>query len=159
TDPLTGLANRRTAEQRLTAETARSWRYGHPLTLVAFDLNDFKRINDNYGHPAGDQVLLEFARRLTTAVRMSDQAVRMGGDEFLVILPECRIEQVPVLIARLRPMTVKFQGHTIPVNFSAGSVAYQEGETPEGFLERADRTLYADKRARKSRRQEEPVLR
>jgi diguanylate cyclase (GGDEF)-like protein len=151
TDPLTGLANRRTAEERLTNEAARSQRHGYPLTVVAFDLNHFKQINDRHGHPAGDLVLREFARRLARSVRASDLAVRMGGDEFLALLPECTIDQVPVLLARLRPIEVNFQGTRIPVKFSAGCVGYQQGETPEQFLARADRTLYADKRAGKAR--------
>ena len=152
TDPLTNLANRRTAEQRLTAEAERSRRHGHPLTLVSFDLNNFKGINDRFGHPAGDQVLQAFAAKLATAVRLSDLAVRMGGDEFLAILPECRIEQVPSLVARLRSIQVDFQGHRIPVEFSFGCVDYSPGETPEEFLQRVDQTLYADKRAGKIQR-------
>jgi len=151
TDPLTGLANRRTAEDRLANEAARSQRYGHPFTVVAFDLNHFKQINDQYGHAAGDLVLREFAQKLAKTIRLSDLAVRMGGDEFLALLPECTIDQVPILLARLRPIEVTFQGNRIPVTFSAGSVSYQQGETPEQFLERADRTLYADKRAGKTR--------
>ena len=152
TDPLTGLANRRTAEERLTNEAARSQRHGYPLTVVAFDLNHFKQINDRiHGHPAGDLVLREFARRLARSVRASDLAVRMGGDEFLALLPECTVDQVPILLARLRPIEVNFQGTRIPVKFSAGCVGYQQGEAPEQFLARADRTLYADKRAGKAR--------
>ncbi|HEY1865943.1 MAG TPA: GGDEF domain-containing protein [Candidatus Acidoferrales bacterium] len=159
TDPLTGLANRRSAEQRLQAEAERSARYGHSLTVVAFDLNEFKYINDKYGHPAGDLVLRQFARRLSSAIRLSDLAVRMGGDEFLLVLPECPITQVPMLLKRLRPVEVNFQGTRIPVNFSAGCVAYEQGETPDRFLERADQTLYADKRAGKPGSEGQPVLR
>ena len=149
TDPLTGLSNRRTAQERLAREAARSQRYGHPFTVVAFDLNHFKEINDTYGHPAGDLVLQEFAKRLSGGMRLSDTAVRMGGDEFLLLLPECRIEQVPTILSRVRNLIVDFQGVRIPVEFSAGCVSYETGETPEQFLERADRTLYADKRAGK----------
>ena len=98
-DPLTGLYNRRVAEERLAAEASRSQRYGHPLTVLAFDLDKFKEINDTYGHAAGDQVLKEFAARLGTAIRLSDFAARMGGDEFLVLLPECLTSQVEVLLA------------------------------------------------------------
>jgi diguanylate cyclase (GGDEF)-like protein len=159
TDPLTGLANRRTADQRLAAEAARSQRYGHPLTVVAFDLNEFKHINDHYGHQAGDLVLREFAQKISSAIRLSDLAVRMGGDEFLLILPECRIEQVPTLLARLRPLEVNFQGTRVPVEFSAGCVSYEQGETRDAFLERADKTLYADKRAGKTLANGEPILR
>jgi diguanylate cyclase (GGDEF)-like protein len=148
-DALTGLYNRRFAEQRLAAEASRSRRYGHPLSVVALDLNNFKQINDRYGHPAGDQVLKEFAERLGATVRMSDVAARMGGDEFLAILPECPAEQVQALLARLRSIVVDHHGQKIPVEFSAGWVSYQQGESTEQFLERADQTLYADKRASK----------
>ncbi len=158
-DALTGLYNRRFVEQRLAAETGRSRRYGHPLTLLAIDLNNFKQINDRYGHLAGDLVLKEFAARLIRAIRVSDLAVRMGGDEFLVLLPECPAEQVQVLLARLSPLEVDYHGQRIPVNFSAGWVGYERGETSEQFLERADQTLYADKRARKARPQPIPTPR
>jgi diguanylate cyclase (GGDEF)-like protein len=158
TDPLTGLSNRRTAEQRLLAEAARSRRYGHALTIVAFDLNDFKQINDRYGHPAGDLVLRTFGEKLAGAIRVSDVAVRMGGDEFLLLLPECPVDRVPALLARVRPLEVDFQGVRIPVEFSAGYVGYERGETPEQFLERADQSLYADKRAAKARKKHQPAL-
>jgi len=153
-DALTGLYNRRFGEQRLAAEAARSQRYGHPLTVMALDMNSFKQINDRYGHPAGDLVLKEFATRLNGAIRVSDLAVRMGGDEFLVLLPECPPDQVNALLARLGPFEVDYHGEKIPVSCSAGWVGYERGETPEEFLERADKTLYADKRARKARAQQ-----
>lgn len=159
TDPLTGLANRRTAQERLLAEAARSGRHGHPLTIVAFDLNDFKKINDRYGHGAGDAVLRAFAQALARAIRLSDVAVRMGGDEFLLLLPECRVDQVPGLLNRLRHLEVTFQGTRIPVEFSAGCVGYRRNETPEEFLERVDKELYADKRASKARGVPQPTLR
>jgi len=159
TDPLTGLANRRAAQQRLLAEAARSGRHGHPLTIVAFDLNDFKKINDQYGHGAGDEVLRVFAAALARAIRLSDVAVRMGGDEFLLLLPECRVDQVPGLLNRLRRLEVNFQGTRIPVEFSAGCVGYRQNETPEEFLERVDKELYANKRASKVRAVPQPVLR
>jgi diguanylate cyclase (GGDEF)-like protein len=150
TDPLTGLANRRTGEARLTVELARSQRYGYPLTLVAFDLNDFKQINDRYGHAAGDLVLTEFATKLAKTVRASDLAVRLGGDEFLALLPECKIDQAASMVARLHPIEVNFQGTVIRVEFSAGTVGYEKGDTLERFMERADRLLYAEKRAQKA---------
>jgi len=148
-DSLTGLYNRRFAESRLAAEAARSLRYGHPLTVVYFDLNSFKQINDRHGHPAGDQVLKEFAERLNGAIRVSDYAVRMGGDEFLAILPECPAEQVQALFNRLRTIEVNYDGHIIPVKYSAGWVGYEHGETPANFLERADQFMYANKRSSK----------
>jgi diguanylate cyclase (GGDEF)-like protein len=156
-DPLTGLYNRRFAEQRLAAEAARSQRYGHHLTVIAFDVNNFKQINDQYGHPAGDEVLREFGKRLLAALRVSDFAVRMGGDEFLAILPECPLEQVQVMIDRLRSIEVHHETLTLSVGFAAGWVAYEPGESPEQFLERADRLLYVDKRASKPGSTEGPV--
>lgn len=150
-DPLTGLYNRRVAEGRIAAEASRSQRYGNALAVVSLDLNDFKRINDTYGHPAGDQVLKEFAQRLNSAIRLSDFAARMGGDEFLVLLPECPASQVEAFLKRLQDLVVDYGGQKIPVFFSAGWVGYEVGETTEQFLERADRTLYAEKRAAKAR--------
>ena len=123
-DPLTGLYNRRVAEERLASEASRSRRYGHPLTVVSLDLDKFKQINDTYGHLAGDQVLKEFAARLNSSIRLSDLASRMGGDEFLVVLPECSTNQVDILLARLRPMEVDWAVRKIPVSFSAGRVGY-----------------------------------
>lgn len=148
-DPLTGLYNRRFAEERLASEAARSQRYGHPLTVVSLDLDKFKQINDTHGHLAGDEVLKTFAARLSSAFRVSDLASRMGGDEFMVLLPECSINQVEPLLARLRPMEVEYDGKKIPIGFSAGWVGYEKGETLKQFLERADQTLYAHKRAGK----------
>ncbi len=157
-DPLTGLSNRRAAMDRLTAEASRSQRYGHPLAVVSLDLDKFKQINDTLGHAAGDQVLKEFALRLTAAIRLSDFASRMGGDEFLVLLPECSTAQVESFLARLRPMETEYAGQKIPILFSAGWVGYEQGESTEQFLERADRTLYAEKRAGKSRVEEHSAV-
>lgn len=157
-DPLTGLSNRRSAMDRLTAEASRSQRYGHALTVVALDLDKFKQINDTYGHLAGDLVLKEFATRLGLAIRLSDFAARMGGDEFLVLLPECSIGQVESFLARLRPMEAEYDGQKIPIFFSAGWVGYEQGESTEQFLERADRTLYAEKRAGKTRVREHSAV-
>jgi len=153
-DSLTGLSNRRVAAGRLASEAARSARYGHPLTVVSFDLDKFKQVNDTYGHLAGDEVLKEFARRLASAIRLSDMAARMGGDEFLVLLTECTPNQVHTLLKRLRPMETEYGGSKIPICFSAGWVGYEEGETTEQFLERADRILYAEKRLAKAREKE-----
>jgi len=148
-DPLTGLYNRRFAEQRLTAEVDRSKRYGHPLTAVVIDLNDFKQINDKFGHLAGDMVLKEFGSHVSRSIRVSDLAVRMGGDEFLVILPECPSEQIPGLLARLAGLQVNFRGTMIPVRFSAGVAGFSAVETPEQMLERADQALYTQKNEKK----------
>jgi diguanylate cyclase (GGDEF)-like protein len=148
-DPLTGLYNRRFAEQRLAAEVARSERRGHPLTVLTLDLNNFKQINDTYGHPAGDQVLQEFAARLNKVIRGSDLAVRLGGDEFLVVLPECTLDQLNLVLDRLKSFELDWQGQKIPVTFSAGWKDYEMGERPEEMLAHADQALYNSKRASK----------
>jgi diguanylate cyclase (GGDEF)-like protein len=148
-DPLTGLYNRRFAEQRLAAEVARSERKGHPLTILTLDLNDFKYINDTYGHPAGDLVLQEFAARLNNVIRGGDLAVRLGGDEFLVLLPECTSQQLQLVLGRLGSLKVEWHGQEIPITFSAGWKQYELGERPEEMLARADEALYARKRAGK----------
>src|SRR6266699_2704863 len=149
-DPLTGLYNRRFAEQRLAAEVARSERKGHPLTILTLDLNSFKQINDTYGHPAGDLVLQEFAARLNKVIRGGDLAVRLGGDEFMVLLPECTMPQLQLVLGRLGSLEVDWQGQKIPVTFSAGWKQYEMGERPEEMLARADELLYARKRASKN---------
>ena len=146
-DPLTGLYNRRFAEERLAAEVSRSERKGHPLTVLTLDLNNFKEINDTYGHAAGDLVLQEFAAQLNHVIRGSDMAVRLGGDEFLVLLPECTMEQLEIVVARLGVLEVDWQGQKIPVTFSAGWKQYQPGERPDEMLARADEILYTRKRA------------
>ena len=148
-DPLTGLYNRRLAEHRLAAEVARSERKGHPLTVMTLDLNNFKTINDTYGHAAGDQVLRKFAVHLNKVIRGSDLAVRLGGDEFLVLLPECSLEQVQIILGRLGSLEVEWQGHQIPVTFSAGWKQYSLGERADQLLELADQALYERKRASK----------
>jgi diguanylate cyclase (GGDEF)-like protein len=148
-DSLTGLYNRRFAEQRLAAEVARSERKGHPLTVLTLDLNSFKHINDTYGHPAGDQVLREFAARLNKVIRGADLAVRLGGDEFLVLLPECTLPQLQLVLGRLGSLEVDWHGQKIPVTFSAGWKQYEMGERPQEMLARADELLYARKRAGK----------
>jgi diguanylate cyclase (GGDEF)-like protein len=146
-DPLTGLYNRRFAEQRLAAEVSRSERKGHPLTILTLDLNSFKHINDTYGHPAGDLVLQQFAARLNNVIRGGDLAVRLGGDEFLVLLPECTSQQLQLVLGRLGSLEVDWQGQHIPITFSAGWKQYELGELPEEMLARADEVLYARKRA------------
>jgi diguanylate cyclase (GGDEF)-like protein len=148
-DALTGLFNRRFAEQRLAAEVARSARKGHPLTVVLLDLNDFKHINDTYGHPAGDLVLQEFAAALNRAIRSGDLAVRMGGDEFLLILPECNHAQLQLVLDRIGHLEVDWEGRKFPIRYSAGWKEYVSGDQPESMLAAADQALYENKRASK----------
>ena len=144
-DPLTGLYNRRFAEQRLKAEIARSERKGHPLIVVLIDLNDFKQINDTYGHQAGDTVLKEFAKRLNRATRGSDLAARWGGDEFMMLLVDCEPPQLPAILARLDNFSIEAQGRELPIAHAVGWKSYQRGESMSELIERADRMLYVNK--------------
>ncbi|MFB3094619.1 MAG: GGDEF domain-containing protein, partial [Candidatus Acidiferrales bacterium] len=136
TDPLTGLYNRRFLEQHLVVEIARSRRQDYLLSVLMLDLNDFKQINDCYGHSAGDLVLTHFAIHIRKAIRSSDIPVRMGGDEFLVLLPECRPEQVLSVLSRLHGLEVDHHGRKIPFAFSAGWAACQPDDAPKQVLER-----------------------
>jgi diguanylate cyclase (GGDEF)-like protein len=129
---------------------SRAQRQKHPLMVVLLDLNDFKPINDEYGHAAGDLVLAEFAQRLRRAVRGSDLPVRIGGDEFMVLLPECPADRVPIMLSRVSGMQVTLSGRQVPVEYSAGWAQYQDGDTPEKLVERADQALYASKRKSKN---------
>jgi diguanylate cyclase (GGDEF)-like protein len=148
-DPLTGLYNRRSGEQRLAEEISRSHRHARPMTVLLLDLNGLKNINDTFGHPAGDQMIKHFAELLQKAIRGSDVAVRMGGDEFLAVLPECKPAEVHLVIDRLKGKKTDFDGQTIDLLFSAGWTNYVAGEAPEELLKRADVALYTNKRAAK----------
>ena len=150
-DPLTGLYNRRMAEQRLAEEMARAQRSNYSLIVLCLDLNDFKKTNDRYGHLAGDVLLREFARRIQKAIRFSDTPVRMGGDEFTLLLPECNLDHVELVLSRLGGLEVEVQGAKIPVTFSAGWAICLPNESPDQLLERADRALYRQKKMSKQK--------
>jgi diguanylate cyclase len=156
-DQLTGLYNRRSGEQRLAEEIARSLRYGRPLTLLMLDLDGLKETNDKLGHAGGDLLLKTFSERLQRAIRGSDLAVRLGGDEFMVMLPECRAEEVGHVLMRLEGASVTYEGHHVPCRFSRGWVDYLPGETSGEFMKRADDALYANKRLGKSKGQRRRV--
>ena len=145
-DSLTGLFNRRYIERRLIDEIARTQRNGWPLTIMLFDLDGFKRVNDTHGHAAGDAFLRAFAERLCKATRGSDVVARYGGDEFLAILPECRPEATQLILKRPEGFRVTIGGEDQAVACSAGWTEYVSGDSPEELLKRADAALYANKR-------------
>jgi len=145
-DPLTGLYNRRFVMQQLPVELARSERCGYRLTALMLDLNGLKTINDRYSHLAGDLALREFATALRKAIRSSDVAVRLGGDEFLVVLPDCDAGAVERILARLTDLSFTFRGLKVPITYSAGWAEYAERDTAEELLARADQKLYQDKK-------------
>jgi len=156
-DPLTGLYNRRSGEQRLTEEISRAVRYQRPLTILLIDLDGLKQTNDRLGHAAGDTVLRQFAERLQRAIRGSDLAVRLGGDEFMALLPECRTEEVRHVINRIEGLVIDYEGTKIPCRFSRGWTDYRPGETAEELLKRADQALYSNKRAGKQPASSDPM--
>lgn len=155
-DQLTGLYNRRSGEQRLAEEISRAVRHQRPLTVLLIDLDGLKQTNDKLGHAAGDLVLKTFSERLQKAIRGSDLAVRLGGDEFMALLPECRAEEVRHVMGRIEGLEVEYEGTRIPIRFSRGWTDYKPGETSEELLKRADEALYADKRAGKRDLSESP---
>jgi diguanylate cyclase (GGDEF)-like protein len=149
-DPLTGLYNRRFMERTLKAEVGRALRKHYDLTVMVFDLNNFKAINDRLGHPAGDLVLKAFAGHLSAVIREADTAARLGGDEFMLILPECKAGQVPAMLRRLEAISVDLNGERVPVHFAVGWAEYRRGIEPEELLAEADRALYEDKENRRN---------
>lgn len=149
-DQLTGLYNRRSGEQRLAEEISRAVRHDRPLTLLVLDVDGLKLINDRLGHAAGDLLLRGFADRLQRAIRGSDLAVRIGGDEFMVLLPECRADEVTHVLGRVEGLEIEYCGEKIRSRFSCGWTDYRHGETPQEFLKRADEALYANKRGSKT---------
>ena len=147
-DPLTGLYNRRFGERRLGEEISRAATTGDPMALVALDFDRFKAINDQHGHAAGDTVLKEFSRRLRRAIRASDVPIRVGGDEFLVILPECPTDQVQTVLSRLTAFDLKLDDGSVHVSYSRGVARYQVGDTVKAMIKRADERLYENKAQR-----------
>jgi diguanylate cyclase (GGDEF)-like protein len=158
-DPLTGLFNRRSGEQRLSEEISRTQRHDRALTILMMDLDSLKQVNDKYGHASGDTMLKAFSGRLTRAVRGSDHAVRLGGDEFMVILPECKPEEVRHVLARLEGLTIQCETDIVPVGFSFGWAEHQSSESADDLIRRADQALYENKRAgKKEARRESTAL-
>jgi diguanylate cyclase (GGDEF)-like protein len=147
-DPLSGLHNRRFGDARLAEEIARAERTGDPLAVILFDLDYFKELNDRFGHAVGDMAIRAFSRQLRKAIRACDVPVRMGGDEFLVILPECPTDKVEAILSRIGTPGAEFGGKKIPIPYSTGRAQYQFSDTSESLMARADGVLYAEKAAR-----------
>jgi diguanylate cyclase (GGDEF)-like protein/putative nucleotidyltransferase with HDIG domain len=157
TDPLTGLPNTRFLFMHLTRELARSERLKSPVSLLVMDLDNFKAINDNCGHHVGDRALCEVARVLRTAIRPYDVCIRYAGDEFILVLSDCGVEEaerkrlelqhaIDNLYFEARP------GKQVALGVSVGAAVFpQDGEVYETLLATADSRMYQDKTARKRR--------
>jgi diguanylate cyclase (GGDEF)-like protein len=151
-DALTGLHNRRYFHETLARECARAHRYERKLSLIVFDLDDFKEVNDRIGHLAGDTVLAEAAERVRDVVRTADIACRVGGDEFAVILPESALNDADQLYRRIQnAISSRPLGQGGKLFLSAGVAELRAEDDPVAFFQRADDALYRAKEAGKGR--------
>lgn len=151
-DPLTNLLNRRTFEERCNFEIKRALRYGHALTVVMMDLDNFKWVNDNLGHAAGDAVLQSVAQALNARLRTFDAAGRLGGDEFFLLLPHTDQAGAEHFIAQLRDTLLDtMQRHGWPITFSIGAAVYAHPKDDAAkLLAAADAQMYQAKAAGKN---------
>ena len=152
TDGLTGLYNRRYLDNHMRQLIDRAVARGRPLSICVTDIDRFKSVNDTYGHDAGDEVLRELSRRIRQTVRGADLACRLGGEEFVVVMPETDAAMAEMVAERLRagiettPFTVAERALTLSITASLGLATLRSGETPDTFLKRADEALYLAKR-------------
>jgi diguanylate cyclase len=148
-DELTGSFNRRCIMRMLDEEIARAGRNGSPCSIALIDLDLFKRINDAFGHPTGDEVLRTFAITMFANIRTIDRFGRYGGEEFLLILPDTTEQSAARMLDRLRGIIAELDWSAfspgMQVTISAGLATLRENETSDHFLARADRALYASK--------------
>lgn len=149
-DELTGLPNRRYMQDMLRLEELRARRNGQPLLVAQLDLDFFKKVNDSYGHAAGDQVLQDFSRRVASCVRAADVWARWGGEEFVLLMPNTSQADGEVLLERVRAKVASMpaqlpSGVCIAYTVSIGAAQLREGEGAMTLLERTDTALYAAK--------------
>lgn len=148
-DPVTGLHTRNSVELWLGKEVARARRHNIPLSLVAIHLDDFAELKQRHGSTAGDVMLKEFANRLRKASRGTDFGVRLGSDDFLLVLPECSLGDAKIVSDRLGTLEVKCSGQDITVCYSVGWIDYKPGEVPSDLFKRAGDVLQLYKMASK----------
>jgi diguanylate cyclase len=155
TDPLTGLPNRAGWTERLELEMARFQRYGGELLMAVMDIDHFKRINDNYGHLAGDKVLKIVASELSSRLRKTDFIARFGGEEFVLLIPSTPVDggrqMVETLRAAVAACPFHFKNEPVTITLSAGLTAFAAGESADKVFERADQALYSAKRGGRDR--------
>ncbi len=154
TDPLTGMHNRRSFFESARIELCKAKRYGQSLSLLSIDLDNFKTVNDEYGHPVGDKLLACVARTLKSNIRVIDIAARFGGDEFCILFPQIGPHAASRIADKLNSMLLKvmIQNHW-PVTFSIGLVAYHivpESQTIHDIVGIADTLMYDAKKGGKN---------
>lgn len=154
-DALTKLPNRLSWNQRMEYEFSRWNRYQSALVIVIWDIDDFKKVNDTYGHKAGDKVLITIATLLQDRVRDTDFIARFGGEEFVMLLPETEVAQAQAVVEKLRKAVEECEFHhgekRVAITVSGGMTQFKKGDTPETAFERADQFLYKAKGNGKNR--------
>jgi diguanylate cyclase (GGDEF)-like protein len=155
-DGLTQVYNKRYLLEFIDREMARCSRHGRPLSVVMLDVDHFKKINDSFGHLAGDHVLRELAAAIKSRVRREECFARYGGEEFVIVLPETGRDNAVFLADKLRALVEEFrftfEGKAIPVTFSGGvAEMHADHDSPLAFLNAADARLYEAKRAGRNR--------
>ncbi|MBI5612934.1 MAG: GGDEF domain-containing protein [Gammaproteobacteria bacterium] len=155
TDVLTSIMNRRGITMALLDTMSQAERYGTPLSIVMADIDHFKLINDNYGHKAGDKVLILVAEAMAEVLRMPDKIGRYGGEEFLLVLPHTTLAQGRKLAERLRVRVETIRpavgSKVLSLTISSGVTQFYKGEDLEQFLARADQAMYDAKQAGRDR--------
>lgn len=160
-DMLTGLGNRRALDQRIEQEYNRWKRYGKPLSLVMLDIDHFKKINDTYGHQAGDKALKTLASRLEENVRETDYVARYGGEEFAIIMPETLAEAAFIVADKLRETVASCEFHyrdtPVKITISCGIAQFHHNDETDHVFKRADDALYAAKQGGRNQCQQESL--
>jgi len=150
TDPLTGINNRRYFHRKIESEILRATRYNHPLSLIMLDIDFFKKVNDTYGHDIGDEVLKSYSRLVSNYLRVNDTFCRIGGEEFVIILPHAKLKEAGDIAEKIREK-VEDSKLVTPITMSFGVVEYKNDETSDEFYKRVDNALYEAKESGRNR--------
>jgi diguanylate cyclase (GGDEF)-like protein len=152
-DPLTGAGNRRAFFETAQVEIDRTHRYKRPFTLVYFDIDNFKKLNDTFGHETGDRVLRILVNTVHTNIRSTDIFARIGGDEFVLLLSETGFEQAAPVIAKIETLIIaRLNAARLPVTLSTGAITFlRPPTTVDDLLKKTDSVMYTVKKAGKNR--------